>query len=462
MADRFDAVVIGTGQSGPALATRLAKAGRRVAIVERDLVGGTCVNVGCTPTKTLVASARVAHLVRRAADWGVLAGGEPRVDWPAVRARKDAIVASSREGVTKWLQSSDGVELIRGHARFAAPDRVRVGDRELTADRIFVNVGTRATVPPMPGLDSVPYLTNASLMELDELPSHLLIVGGSYVGIEFAQMFRRFGSRVTLIEKGPRLIGREDEAVSDEVRRILEGEGVEVVTGAECLSARRDGDGIAIGIECEDGDSARGSHLLLAVGRTPNTDDLGVEDAGLKLDERGHLEVDERLRTNVAGIWAIGDVNGRGAFTHTSWNDYEIVAANLLDGADRSVEDRIMAYALYTDPPLGRIGMTESQARASGRPLLAARMPMSRVGRARERGETEGFMQVVVDAQSERILGAAILGIEGDEAIHVFASTMYADAPYTTLRDAMHIHPTVSELIPTLLGELKPLDRSDG
>ncbi|HTP45841.1 MAG TPA: FAD-containing oxidoreductase [Casimicrobiaceae bacterium] len=459
MSENYDAIVIGTGQAGPALAVRLGKAGRRTAIIERKLVGGTCVNNGCIPTKTLIASARAAHVARRSADFGVVIDAPIRIDMARVKARKDAIVAQSNAGVTNWLKGAPNVTFIEGHARFDGPHSVRVNDTLLEAQAIFINVGGRANVPDMPGIDDVPYLTNSSMMGVDFLPEHLIVIGGSYIGLEFAQMYRRFGSRVTVVEMAPRLIAREDEEVSSAIKAILEAEGIAIRLNAECLTAARRGNGVAVTLSCEkEPREIVGSHLLLAIGRVPNTHDLGLDRAGIRTDARGFIEVDDQLRTNVPGIWALGDVNGRGAFTHTSYNDYEIVAANLLDGDPRRVSDRITTYALFVDPPLGRVGMTEREVRASGKKALVGKLMMTRVGRARERSETQGFMQVLVDAESKRILGAALLGTEGDEAVHCILDVMAAGAPYTALQRTMHIHPTVSELIPTLLGDLKPLD----
>jgi len=458
MSTQFDALVIGAGQAGPALAVRLAGAGRKTAIIERKLFGGTCVNVGCTPTKTLVASARAAHVARTGAAYGVMIGGEVRFDLARARARKDAVVRESSEGLVKWLKGTANLTVMEGHARFQSATTISVGDQLLEAPQIFLDVGGRALVPKMPGIDTVDYLTNSRIMDLDVLPEHLVIVGGSYIGLEFAQMYRRFGSRVTVVEKGPRLIGREDEEVSATVQAILEVEGVEFKLNAECLTATRRGKGIAVGASCEGRmDDVAGSHLLLAVGRVPNTGDLDLDKAGVKTDDRGYIVVDDQLRTSVPGIWALGEVNARGAFTHTSYNDYEIVAANLLDNDTRRVADRIPVYALFVDPPLARAGMSEAEVRKSGRKALIGRMKMSRVARARERGETHGFMKVLVDAETKRILGATLLGIEADEAIHLIIDVMYAEAPYTVIQRAMHIHPTVSELIPTLLGDLQPL-----
>jgi pyruvate/2-oxoglutarate dehydrogenase complex dihydrolipoamide dehydrogenase (E3) component len=458
MTDSYDAVIIGAGQAGPPLAGRLTAAGMSVALIERKLFGGTCVNTGCIPTKTLVASAYAAHLARSATQYGVSTGGEVAVDMKAVKARKDTISTRARKGVESWLEGMERCTLYRGHARFLSPREVHVGTDRITSKRFFINVGGRALVPDLPGIDRVATLTNTSILELDLLPQHLVVVGGSYVGLEFAQMYRRFGAAVTVVEMAPRLIAHEDEDVSAAVEEILEAEGIAVRLNAECIRFAPRGAEIAVGLECASGPSVIiGSHVLLAVGRRPNTDDLGLDKAGVEIDARGYIVVDDGLRTSVPGIWALGDCNGRGAFTHTSYNDFEIVAANLLDGERRRVSDRIPGYALYIDPPLGRAGMTEAQARASGRPLLVGRRPMSRVGRAIEKGETQGFMMAIADAETHHILGAAILGTSGDEAIHGILDVMNARIPYTVLRGAVPIHPTVSELIPTLLSEMKPI-----
>jgi pyruvate/2-oxoglutarate dehydrogenase complex dihydrolipoamide dehydrogenase (E3) component len=457
MAQTFDAIIVGAGQAGPSLAGRLTAAGKTVALVERQLFGGTCVNTGCTPTKTLIASAHVAHQMRRAGDFGVRIGGDLSIDMHAVRARMDAVVSNSRNGVEKWLRGMQRCSVYLGHARFESPHEMRIEDSLISAEQIFLNVGGRAIVPDMPGVDRVPYLTNTSMLQLETLPRHLLIVGGSYVGLEFAQMYRRFGSEVTVVEKGSRLLAREDEDVAMEIQRVLEGEGIGFRTAAECIRLSSRDPAVAVEVDCESGDrEVVGSHVLLAVGRRPNTDDLGLERAGIAVDKRGYIVVDEELRTNVPGIWALGDCNGRGAFTHTAYNDFEIVAANLLDGDKRRVSDRILCYGLFTDPPLGRAGLTETQARALGRQVRVGKRPMTRVGRAVEKGETNGLMKIVVDAETQAILGAAILGAGGDEAVHGVLDTMSARAPYTTLMRTMHIHPTVSELIPTILGELNP------
>ena len=454
MSRRFDAIVIGAGQAGPPLAGRLTAAGMEVALIERKLFGGTCVNTGCTPTKTLVASAHAAHLARRAADFGVHVGGAVSVDMAAVKARKDRVSGDSRRGVEGWLKGMQRCTVFEGHARFVSPRELGVGDERLEADRIFINVGGRAMVPEMPGIDQVAVLTNTSILELDVLPRHLVVIGGSYIGLEFAQIYRRFGSAVSVVERGARLIGHEDEDVSDAVRDILEREGVAVHLNAGCIGFQARPDGIAVSLQ--GASEICGSHVLLAVGRRPNTDQLGLDQAGVAVDARGFITVDDELRTSVAGIWALGDCNGRGAFTHTAYNDFEIVAANLLDGERRRVSDRIPGYALYVDPPLGRVGLTEAAARRSGRPVRVSTRPMSRVGRAVEKGETLGFMKVVVDDETSQILGASILGPGGDEAIHGVLDMMNAKAPYTTLEHAVPIHPTVSELIPTMLSELRP------
>ena len=459
MSTAFDAIVIGTGQAGPFLTRRMAASGMKVAIVERKLFGGTCVNTGCIPTKTMVASAYTAHMARRAADFGVRIDGAVGVDMQKVKARKDEISGQSRSGLESSLKKLENCTVYQGHARFESPREVSVGAERLTADRIFINVGARAIVPEMPGVEQIDYLTNSSMMGVDFLPRHLMVVGGSYIGLEFGQMFRRFGSEVTIIEMGPRLVQREDEDVSAAVKEIVEREGVRVRLNAKCIAFTKRAEEIVARVDCKDPpDEISGTHVLLAVGRCPNTDDLGLEKAGVIVDEHGYIGVDDQLRTNIPGIWAVGDCNGKGGFTHTSWNDAEIVVANLLDNDPRRVSDRITAYALYIDPPLGRAGMTEAQVRKTGRKALIGRRLMTKVGRAVEKGETQGFMKILVDANTREILGAAILGTGGDEAIHFILDVMYAKKPYTLIQRAMHIHPTVSELIPTMLGELKPLE----
>jgi pyruvate/2-oxoglutarate dehydrogenase complex dihydrolipoamide dehydrogenase (E3) component len=459
MPTQYDAIVIGTGQSGPALADRFDDEGLKTAVIERHLFGGTCVNVGCIPTKTLVASARAAHVARRASEFGVDIGGPVRVDMARVKARKDAIVGQSNAGVTGWMESLDHATLYRGHGRFTGPNQVSVNGELLEADKIFINVGGRTLVPTIAGLDQVDYLTSSTMMDVDFLPEHLIIVGGSYIGLEFGQMYRRFGAQVTVIERGPLLLSREDEDVSLTIQEILEKEGIDIRANAQVERVEKVGDEVVVHLQGQDGPTqVAGSHLLLAVGRRPNTDDLDLEKAGVGIDARGFITIDDQLRTNVPGIWAMGDCNGQGAFTHTSYNDFEIIAANLFDNDPRRISDRILCYGLFIDPPLGRVGMTEAQVRSSGRKVLVGKYMMDRIGRAKERSETDGFMKVFVDADSQQILGAAILGINGDEVIHTLLDVMYAKAPYTVIQRAMHIHPTVAELVPTMLGQLEPLE----
>ncbi len=456
---KFDAIIIGGGQAGPSLAGKLTAAGMTVAIVERNLFGGTCVNTGCIPTKALVASAEVAHHARRAAEFGIVVPGEVRVDMPGIKKRALGISAHIREGLVDWLTHMQGCTVIHGHARFEAADRIRVGDQLLTAPKIFINVGARAVVPDFPGVDQVPYLTNSSILQLERVPKHLVIIGGSYVGLEFAQIYRRFGAQVTIVEKSARLAAREDEDVSAELRTILEAEGIHIRTGAECIRFEKHAEGIAVGVNCSDGEpTIVGSDVLLAVGRRPNTDDLGLDAADVTTDARGYLTVDDSLATSTPGIWALGECNGHGAFTHTAYNDFEILAANLLDGESRRLSQRIVGYALFVDPPLGRVGLTDAQARQTGRKLLAAKMSMAKVKRAVIKGEQRGFMKVVVDAESRKILGAAILGPSGDEAIYGLLDIMNADVPCDVLIGSTPIHPTVGELLPYLLGSLEPVD----
>jgi pyruvate/2-oxoglutarate dehydrogenase complex dihydrolipoamide dehydrogenase (E3) component len=452
----FDAIVIGTGQAGPSLAARFAAKGMAVAIIERHKFGGTCVNTGCIPTKTLVASAYATHLARRGAEYGFV-NGEVRVDMKRVKARKDEISGRSNKGVEEWLRGLKNCAVIQGHARFETSRSVVVNDEVLEADKIFINVGGRATIPEFPGIQDVPFFTNSSMVDVDFLPEHLVIVGGSYIGLEFGQMYRRFGSEVTIVEMGPRLIGREDEDVSEAVRKIVELEGIQVRLNAKCISLAKSDSGIAVRMDCSEGPpEVSGTHVLLAVGRTPNTHDLGLDRAGVAMDERGYIIIDDQLQTSVPGIWALGDCNGHGGFTHTSYNDYEIVADNLFNADHRRVSDRIRTYGLFTDPPLGRCGMTDAEVRKSGRAALAVKHPMSKVGRAIEKGETQGFIKVTVDAETKQILGAAILGTGGDEVVQVLLDVMYAKAPYTVVQRAMHIHPTVAEFLPTVLSKLEP------
>jgi pyruvate/2-oxoglutarate dehydrogenase complex dihydrolipoamide dehydrogenase (E3) component len=462
MSTKYDAIVIGTGQSGPFLATRLADAGMKVAIIERKFFGGTCVNAGCIPTKTMVASAYAAHLASRGPEYGVRLPGEVSVDMGRVHARMNEIRLSDRKGAEDRLRSHKNCGVYAGHGRFISAHEVSVGNEVLSADKIFINVGARAVIPPMPGVDQISYLTNSSILEVDYLPPHLVVIGGSYIGLEFAQMFRRFGSKVTIVEMASRLLLREDEDISAAILDIMKREEINVRLNAKCIGFSKREDGIGINVDCEEGSPQEiGTHVLLAVGRQPNTDDLGMEKVGIARDVRGNIVVDDELHTNVPGIWALGDCNGKGGFTHTSYNDFEIVAANLLDNDHRRVSDRIPAYALYIDPPLGHVGMSETQVRKSGRKALIGMLPMTSVGRAVEKGETLGFMKVMVDADTKRILGASILGTGGDEVVHSILDVMYAKAPYTVIERAMHIHPTVSELIPTMLENLKPLTPRD-
>lgn len=450
----YDAIVIGAGQAGPPLAEKLTDNGLRCALIERKDFGGTCVNVGCIPTKTLVGSARIAQLARRSREYGVETG-EVKINMPAVMARMNKIRGDSNAGVRQWLESMDALDVIRGHARFTGRREISVEGQSLTADRIFVNAGARARVPDIDGLQNVPYFTNSNILDIDFVPEHLIIIGGSYIGLEFAQVLRRFGSAVTVIEMAERIIAREDEDVSAAIQDILEQEGVRIELGATCISVRQTGRGIEAAADCDDGErKIRGSHLLIATGRQPNVDDLCLERAGVELDERGFIQVDDELRSSAEGIWALGEVNGKGAFTHTAYNDFEIVAANLFSERKRKVSDRIDVYGLFVDPPLGRAGMTEKAARAAGHRVRVGKRPMTRVGRAREFGETQGFMKIVVDADTDRVLGAALLGLSGDEVVHTIIDVMNADLPYTAITRAVHIHPTVAELIPTVLGEL--------
>jgi len=455
----FDAIVIGAGQAGPPLAERLSQAGWRVAVIERARVGGTCVNTGCIPTKAMVASAHAAWVVQQAQRWGVKGPGHAEVDLAAVLARKDRISGKSRQSVELWLRGMRQVELIMGHARFEDAHTVLVGDRRLSAPHIFINVGGRPAQPGVQGLQEVPWLTNASIMHLDRLPRHLVVVGGSYIGLEFAQMFRRFGSDVTVVQRGRQLVPKEDPDVAQALQHMLEAEGITVRCGAECVRLAPARDEIAVEVNCTEGEPRlHGSHVLVATGRQPNTHDLGLDRAGVAVDERGYIQVDDQLRTSVPHIWALGDCNGRGAFTHTSWNDFEVVAANLLDKAGRTIKDRLVTYALYTDPPLARIGMSEQEVRKSGRPALIGTRPMSRVGRAVEKGEDTGFIKLIVDAESRAIISATVLGVDGDEAIHSLLDVMAAGRPYTDVTTGgVRIHPTVSELLPTVLQSLKPM-----
>jgi pyruvate/2-oxoglutarate dehydrogenase complex dihydrolipoamide dehydrogenase (E3) component len=449
--ERYDDIVIGAGQAGGPLSTALARAGRKTAIIEREHVGGTCINEGCTPTKTMVASARVAHLSRRAADYGVVTGAVT-VDMAKVRQRKRDIVESFRGGSQRRIESTDGVDLLMGEARFTGPKAIEVrlnggGIRQLTAERIFLNVGARPSAPPLPGLDSVPTLDSTSIMELDVVPKHLLVLGGGYIGLEFGQMFRRFGGRVTVVQRGKRLLAREDADVADAVADILREDGIEVLLETDAVRAEQAGDGeIRLIVRTPDGErTLTGSHLLVAVGRKPNADRLNLAAAGVETDKGGFIRANERLETNVPGIYVLGDVKGGPAFTHISYDDYRILRTNLIEGGSVTIKDRPVPYTVFIDPQLGRIGMSEEEARASGRNIRVAKMPMSHVARALEMDEARGFMKAVVDSDTKEILGGAVLGIEGGELMAQLELAMMGKLPYTTLRDAIFAHPTLAE-----------------
>ena len=452
----YDAIVIGAGQAGVPLSTALAGAGRKTALIERAHVGGTCVNVGCTPTKTMVASARVAHLARRAADYGVHTG-PVTVDLERVRQRKRDIVDSFRSGSERRIEQTDGVDLIMGEARFTGARSVEVRrdgaeTLRLAADLIFINTGDRPASPPVDGLSRVPTLNSTTIMELDHVPEHLLILGGGYIGLEFGQMFRRFGSAVTIIQRGHQLLAREDADVADEVAKILREDGVEVLLDAEARHVEQDANrALRLTVRQPEGErTLEGSHLLVAAGRTPNTEALDLPAAGVQTDQRGYVQANERLETNVPGIYALGDVKGGPAFTHISYDDFRIIRTNLLDGGHATTADRPVPYTVFIDPQLGRVGLTEEQARQSGRPIRVAKLPMSSVARALEVDETRGFMKAVVDAETQQILGAAVLGIEGGEVMAVLEVAMVGHLPYTALRDGVFAHPTLAESLNNL------------
>jgi len=453
----FDVAVIGTGQAGPSLAMTLAGRGEKVALIEGGLVGGSCVNYGCTPTKTLRKSARVAHLARRAGDFGIHTG-EVEVDFAATMERMQQRVNESRAGLEASITGQDGLTLLRGWGAFTGRAGGRfeltAGNQALRASRVFLNTGTRAFIPPLPGIDDVPHLDNVSLLQLRECPTHLIIIGGSYIGLEMGQIFRRLGSDVTVIEAGPRITGHENEAVSKAITEMLQAEGIRFCTGNEVERVQKSAEGgVAVTVG---GQRVQGSHLLVATGRSPNTERLDLAAVGVKADERGFVPTNGKLQTNVPGIWAVGDINKRGAFTHTSYQDGQIVLANLKGGA-RSADNRVSTYAMYTDPPLGRVGLSEAQARESGRPTLVANFQMNDVSRAKEESETAGLMQILVDQQSEEIVGASLLGFGCDEVIQVISTFMATGARYQVLRDALPIHPTVAEFLPFLLDKLEPL-----
>lgn len=453
---KFDSVIIGAGQAGPSLAAALAGKGEKVALIERDTLGGTCVNTGCTPTKTMVASARAIRKANQGSEYGFSVSGKIRADMAAIKARKDRVVEESRQGLRDWLDNTDNLSLIYGHARFTGSHTLEAGGEELTAEKFFINTGGRPRL--LSDADKIPYFTNHSVMDLEEVPEHLIIIGGSYIGLEFGQMFRRFGSRVTIVEKGPVPLPREDRQAGEAIREFMQEEGVVFRLNAECIRSEQEGNQLRVHVDCSEGDPViEGSHVLLAIGRIPNTDDLGLENTKVSLDEKGYIKVDDTLRTAADHIWALGDCNGNAAFTHAAYNDYEIVLDQLHGEGTRGVSDRIDAYALYTDPPLARIGLNRKQASDTDRDVLVGHLPMSKVARAKEKGETNGFMEVYIDATDQKILGATLLGTGCDEVIHSLLDIMYAEAPYTVIRDAVHIHPTVSELIPTMLQSLDPL-----
>lgn len=455
---KYDAIVIGSGQAGNPLWDSLTDRGWRVALVERAHLGGTCINTGCTPTKTLVASAQIAHYARNASRWGVHTGSV-RVDLPRIVAKKDAVVQQFRGGKERKAESRKNLHLFRGHARFVDPHSVAVGEKVLEGDRIFINTGTRPDIPRIEGLDQVGYLTNGTIMELTTLPEHLLVLGGGYIGLEFAQIFRRFGSRVTIVHKDSQILNREDEDVAGTLRKALEAEGIRFVLEARTIRASRKNGQVSLNLDAPTGsETLSGTHLLVAAGRRPNTDDLALDRAGVEFDQRGYIKVNGRLETNVPGIWAMGDVKGGPAFTHISYDDYQIVYGNLLEGKTLTTAGRLVPYAVFTDPQLGRVGLTEKQARASGQKLKVGRIPMTWVARAIERDETAGLMKLVVDAATDRILGAAVLATEGGELVHILEALMLAQAPYTLLKGSIYIHPTLAEGFFSLMDDVKPVE----
>ena len=454
---QYHAIVIGSGQGGNPLCQDLAQRGWRVAMIEKEQLGGSCINTGCTPTKTMVASAQVAHYARNAARWGVRTG-PVSVDLPRIVARKDEIVQRFRSGKEEAF-GGENPRLYRGHGRFVAPRQIQVGNEILEGERIFINTGTRPEIPRIEGLDASGYLTNATILDLTELPEHLLVLGGGYIGLEFGQMFRRFGSRVTVVHRGEQILPREDADVAGELQKALEAEGIQFILKAQTTVAERRGKEVALTVEA--GDRARtltGSHLLVATGRSPNSDDLGLEKAGVQTDPRGYIRVNSSLETNVPGIWAMGDVKGGPAFTHISYHDYQILFANLAEGKKLTIDDRLVPYSVFTDPQLGRVGMTEREARSGRYRLKIGKIPMGYVARAIERDETAGLMKLVVDADSDRVLGAAILSLEGGELIQILSTLMLADAPYTLLQGAIYVHPTLAEGFYTLMDDVKRVE----
>jgi len=455
---KYDAIIIGSGQGGTPLARRLADLGKTVALIERKELGGTCINTGCTPTKTMIASAQVAHYARHATRWGVRTTGVT-VDLPAIVARKDRIVQRFRAGHQRRVDARATLHLYRGAARFLTPHSIRVGEQVLEGEHIFIDTGTRPSIPHVPGLDTVPFLTNATIMELSELPTHLLVLGGGYIGLEFGQMFRRFGSAVTVIHQHGQLLPREDADVVAALQQALEAEGLRFLLNARTATVENKNGQITLTLEGTDGSSTvSGSHLLVAAGRTPNTEELELDKAGVETDTAGFITVNSRLETTVPGIWALGDVKGGPAFTHISYNDFQIIYGNLVEGKNLSTAHRIVPYAVFTDPQLGGVGITEKEARARGYRLKIGKSPMSAVARAIEREETAGLMKLVVNAASDRILGASILGAEGGELVQILSTLMLADLPYTVLKGAIYIHPTLAEGFFGLMEEVKPVD----
>ena len=453
---KFDAIVIGSGQAGKPLCYALADLGWKVAFIERAELGGTCINTGCTPTKTMVASAQVAYYARNAARWGVRVN-EVGVDLPAVVARKNKVVQGFRDAIQRRIDAKPNITLVRAHGRFTGPHQVEASGQTFESEKIFIDTGTRPEIPKITGIDSVPFLTNASVMELLEVPKHLLVLGGGYIGLEFGQVFRRFGSRVTIIHKGERILPREDPDITQELQMALEAGGMEFALAAATTRVENRGNEIALAYETKQGSKTiSGSHLLVATGRKPNTDDLGLDKAGVATDARGYIKVNGRMETSVPGVWATGDVKGGPAFTHISYNDYQIVYANLIEGKNLTIEHRYLPYALFTDPQLGRVGITEQEARASGRKFKIGTYPLASVARAIERDETRGLMKIIVDGETDRILGAAILASEGGELVQILGAMILAGAPYTVLKGAVYIHPTLAEGFFGLMESVKP------
>jgi pyruvate/2-oxoglutarate dehydrogenase complex dihydrolipoamide dehydrogenase (E3) component len=451
----FDAIVIGSGQGGVPLATNFARLGRRVALIEEGQLGGSCINYGCTPTKTMIASARIAEAVRRGPQFGVHAG-KARIDMAEIVARKNEVSGSFRSGVEHQVDGNPNIALYRGRGRFTGPHTVAVNGETLTSDKIFINTGTRPRILPIPGLDQVPYLTNRNIMDLDRVPSHLIALGGNYLGLEFGQLFRRLGSEVTVVELGDQIVPREDAEVSQSLKEALEEEGMSFRFGARTTKIAKTHEGVEVTIEKKDGtETLKGSHLLVAIGQTPNSDDLGLDKAGIETDQAGFIRHNGKLETNVPGVFVLGDVKGGPAFTHVAYDDYLVLTDNLVNGKNRSIDNRMVPYALYTDPELGRIGLSEREARAKGYRLKIGSVPMTYVARAIERGETKGLMKIVINADNDRILGATILGPEGGELVQILMALMMADAPWTLFKDAMFIHPTLAEGFFSLMADVK-------